>query len=362
MSPITVVVLAFSLLGALDYLLGNRLGLGNEFARGFSLFGPMALSMLGMIVLAPAIGAWLAPVFDGFYAVFGIDPSILPASLFANDMGGMQLSQLVCKDEAIGNFNAFVISSMMGCVISFTVPLALGVVDKSRQGSLFFGLLCGIATIPVGGFVAGLICGLPLGALLLDLLPLILLALLVGAALILFPNACIKCFAVFGRLMKLAAVVGLCLAVFTFLTGITVSPHFESLENAAFICVNACITLSGTLPLMQLLSRLLNRPLRAMSQRIGINGVSALALLGTTVTNVTTLSNVGEMDEKGVVLNAAFAVSAAFTFGGHLALTLAYDASYVLPMIVGKLVSGITAVLLALLLYRGQDAPADETK
>ena len=67
MSPITVIVLLFSLLGAADYLLGNRLGLGKEFEKAFSLFCPMALSMIGMLVLAPAIGVWLTPLFDGFY-------------------------------------------------------------------------------------------------------------------------------------------------------------------------------------------------------------------------------------------------------------------------------------------------------
>ena len=64
-----------------------------------------------------------------------------------------------------------------------------------------------------------------------------------------------------------------------------------------------------------------------------------------------------KMDKKGVVLNAAFAVSAGFVFGGHLALTMAFDKSYVVPMIVGKLVSGIFAVVLGLILYKEKPAP-----
>ena len=50
MSPITVGVLLFSLLGAVDYVIGSKLGIGKEFEKAFSLFGPLALSMLGMIV------------------------------------------------------------------------------------------------------------------------------------------------------------------------------------------------------------------------------------------------------------------------------------------------------------------------
>ena len=159
MSAIAIVILAFSLLGAADYIIGNKIGVGKEFARAFSLFAPMALSMLGMIVVAPAIGAWLSPVFDGFYKLLKIDPSIIPASLFANDMGGMTLAQAIAKSSDIGNYNAFVISSMMGCVISFTIPFSIGLVNKERHKELFFGLLCGIATIPIGSLAAVLICG-----------------------------------------------------------------------------------------------------------------------------------------------------------------------------------------------------------
>jgi ethanolamine transporter len=56
------------------------------------------------------------------------------------------------------------------------------------------------------------------------------------------------------------------------------------------------------------------------------------------------------------VLNAAFAVSASFVFGSHMAFTMAFDQSYILPMIVGKIVSGIAAVALALLIYKEKTA------
>lgn len=352
MSPITIIVLLFSGLGAVDYLLGNKIGVGKEFEKGFSLFCPMAMSMLGMIVIAPAIGVWLMPAFEKFYRVFGIDPSIIPASLFANDMGGMQLAQSVSKDPAIGSYNAFVISSMMGCVISFTIPFSLGMVKQHQHRELFFGLLCGIVTIPIGGFIAGLCCRLNPVDLLLNLLPLIILGVIVAIGLIFFPNICIKCFKAFGFFMKTLAMLGLGCAIFTFLTKIEISPHFDSLENAAFICVNACVTLSGMLPLMFVVARLLDKPLNKLGAKIGMNAVSALALLGNMVTNASTFGVMDKMDKKGVVLNSAYAVSAAFVFGGHLAFTMAFDGGYVGPMIIGKLISGVSALILALLIYK----------
>lgn len=59
-----------------------------------------------------------------------------------------------------------------------------------------------------------------------------------------------------------------------------------------------------------------------------------------------------DMDDKGVILNSAFAVSAAFVFGGHLAFTLAYGPDLVFQVILGKLVSGICSVMLALIISK----------
>jgi len=352
MNVITIVVLVFSIFGAADYVAGNKIGVGKEFEKAFSLFCPMALTMLGMIVIAPAIGVWLTPFFEWFYKTFSIDPSIIPASLFANDMGGMPLARAICKAEDIGNYNAFIISSMMGAVISYTVPFSLGVVQKNQHNELFFGLLCGIVTIPVGSFAAGLILKIGPLVLLKNLLPLIILAVVVGMALVFVPRICIKCFSIFGVFMKSAAIIGLICSVFTFLTKITINPHFDTFENAAFICANACVTLSGALPFMFIASKILHNPLNRMGSKIGVNGVSALAFLGSLVTNASTLGVMEKMDKKGVVLNSAFAVSASFTFGGHLAFTMAFDESYVIPMIVGKIISGLCAVVLALVIYK----------
>ncbi len=362
MSIITVIILIFSALGALDWLLGDKIGIGREFERAFLLFMPMAFSMLGILVIAPALGAWMLPFFEWFYAVFGIDPSIIPASLFANDMGGMTLALAVCQDESIGNFNAFVISSMMGCMFSFTIPFALGLVKKEQHKEMFFGMLCGIVTIPVGGFAAGLLCGIEAVDLLLTLLPLIIFAVLLGCTMIFLPKVCMKGFSVFGHFMRWVSVCGLLCAVFSFLTKIEISQHFDSFENAAFVCVNACVTLSGILPLMYIVSKLLNRPLVALGEKLGINGFSALALVGCLVTNAMVFGAAERMDKKGLAINSAFAVSAAFTFGGHLAFTMAFNATYVTPMIVGKLVAGVCAVVLTTLTYKENDTTKNPKK
>jgi ethanolamine transporter len=157
---------------------------------------------------------------------------------------------------------------------------------------------------------------------------------------------------VLGQIVRGLSTLGLIFGIFTFLTKFPIYSGFDTFENAAFICVNSCVTLSGALPFMFVLTNVLNKPLSWLGAKIGIDSVSTAGFLSTLVSNAPTLSMMEKMTPKGVVLNAAFAASAACTVGSHLAFTMAYDEAYAFPMIVGKLISGISAVLLALLLYK----------
>ena len=54
-----------------------------------------------------------------------------------------------------------------------------------------------------------------------------------------------------------------------------------------------------------------------------------------------------EMDERGLIFNSAFAVSASFVFIDHLAFTLSFNDSYVPAVIAAKLFGGIVAIAFA---------------
>ena len=232
MNVISIVMACFSLLGALDRILGDRFGLGREFEKGLMLLGNLAVSIIGMIVIAPLLAEAMQPAFGFLSDVLHIDPSIIPACLFANDMGGGLLASEVMLEENVGLFNAMVVSSMMGCTISFTIPYALGVVDQSKQRMLLMGLLCGIVTIPVGCFVSGLVLGIRLTALLVNLLPLILFSGLIAFGLIRCPEACVKIFGVVGTGIRIVITAGLALALFRFLTGVELVKGLDTLEGA----------------------------------------------------------------------------------------------------------------------------------
>lgn len=352
MNGVSVVMAVFALIGALDRIFGNRLGLGKEFEKGFMLLGNLALSMIGMIIISPLIADVLEPAFDAVWRLFHIDPSIIPAAIFSIDMGGAPLAVEVAASEAMGKFNGLVVASMMGCTISFTIPYALGVVKPGRQKWLLLGLLCGIVTIPVGCVIAGLVLKIPVSELLWNMLPLILFSLLIAVGLVKIPDVCTKIFGVLGTIIKIMITIGLGLGVLRYLTGVELIKGLATLEEGAAICLSASVVMAGAFPLLAIVSKVLAKPLEKMRKKMGINEVAAVGLVSTLAASITALETMDEMDEKGAMVNAAFTVSAACTFADHLAFTLAYDGSYLFAMIVGKLTAGVLAVAAASFIYK----------
>ena len=352
MNVVSIIMAAFALLGALDRIFGSKLGLGREFEKGFLLLGQITLSMLGMIVISPVIADLLAPFFDFVYNSFGVEPSIIPASLFANDMGGAPLARDIAKNSQIGMFNATVVSALMGATVSFTIPLSLGCVKKEKHRELLVGLLCGIVTIPVGCLIAGIFCGIPFIPLILNLLPLIVFAAIIALGLLFARNLCIKIFSAIGALIKALITVGLVLGISEMLIGYKPFEAAAGVSEATMICINAAMAMAGAFPLLFILSKVLSKPMELLGKAMKIEKTSTLGFIASLATNVTTFGMMNEMDKKGTVLNSAFAVSGAFLLGGHLAFTLAFDASYLAPVMIAKITAGIAAVAFALLIHK----------
>ena len=166
------------------------------------------------------------------------------------------------------------------------------------------------------------------------------------------PKICIKIFKVLAVFIKIVIIIGLSAGIFEALTGIEVIPYTAPIEEGFDVIFSASMVMSGAFPFVYILSKVLDKPMKKIGEKFGINAMSAVGFLASLATNVTTLGNMKDMDDKGAVLNAAFAVSASWVFAGHLAFTLSFNAEYVLAMIVSKLVAGITAVAAALFIYK----------
>lgn len=348
------IMAGFAVLGALDRIFGNRIGLGKEFEEGILAMGSLAMAMVGIIALAPVLAGLLRPVVVPVYRFLGADPAMFAGTILACDMGGASLAQELTTDPEAALLGGILGGSMLGATIVFTIPVAMGILHQEDRAALAKGVLCGIVTIPVGILVGGLVAGFPVMKILRNLVPVVVIAGLISLGLWKAEKAMIKGFGWFGKGVVALITAGLVAAIVQALTGFVIIPGMAPIEDG-FLTVGAiAIVLAGAFPLVWVLTRLLKKPLLRVGKWLGINDTAAAGLVATLANSIATFGMVKDMDSRGKVVNVAFAVSAAFVFGDHLGFTAGFAPEMLPAMIAGKLVGGVSAVAVALLLTRNK--------
>ena len=345
----------FALLGGLDRILGNRFGLGQEFENGILAMGSLALAMVGIVSLAPVLAALLKPVIVPVYAALGADPAMFAGSILACDMGGGSLAAQLTEDARAAGLGGVITGSMLGATVVFTIPVAMGILHPEDRPAMAKGILCGIVTIPLGVLAGGLTAGYPLGMVLRNLVPIILIAALIALGLWRAENAMIRGFTAFGKIVVWVVTVGLAAAIVEALTGFVLIPGMAPISEGFATVGTIAIVLAGAFPLVFVVTRLLQKPLMAGGKLLGINDAAAAGLIASLANSIATFGMVKDMNPRGKVVNIAFAVSAAFVFGDHLGYTAGAAPELLGAVIVGKLVGGISAIAVAMLLTRQKE-------
>ena len=349
------IMAAFAILGGLDRILGNRFGLGSHFEEGLLAMGSLALAMVGIIALAPVLADVLSPVVVPVYEFLGADPAMFAGTILACDMGGGSLAQALTNDPQAAALGGILNGSMLGATLVFTIPVALGILAPEDRPALAKGVLCGIITIPLGILVGGLVAGFPLLMVLKNLIPIVLIAAGIALGLWKAENAIIKGFTWFGKLITALITAGLILAIVEALTGFVILPGMAPISEGFETVGEIAIILAGAFPLVFVVTKLLEKPLMKVGHLLGINEHAAAGLIASLANSIATFGLVKQMDPRGKVVNIAFAVSAAFVFGDHLGFTAGFAPEMLLPMILGKLAGGISAVAIAMVLTRKKD-------
>ena len=346
------IMAAFAVLGALDRIFGNRIGIGKEFEEGILAMGSLALAMLGIISLAPVLANLLRPVVVPVYRFLGADPAMFAGTILACDMGGAPLAQQLTNDPEAAALGGLLAGSMLGATIVFTIPVAIGILRKEDTGALAKGILAGIVTVPVGIFAGGLVAGISVIKILRNLIPVALIAVLIALGLWKAEKWMVKGFAIFGKGIIALITVGLAAAILEELTGFVLIPGLAPLSEGFQTVGAIAIVLAGAFPVVWAVTRLLRKPLLKVGKWLVINDTAAGGLIATLANSIATFGMVKDMDSRGKVVNIAFAVSAAFVFGDHLGFTAGFAPEMLPAVIVGKLAGGISAVAVALLLTK----------
>ena len=350
---ILIAIMAFfAVLGALDRILGNKFGLGQEFENGILAMGSLAMAMIGIICLAPVLANLLKPVVVPVYNFLGADGAMFAGTILACDMGGGALAKELTTDAQAAMLGGVITGSMLGATVVFTIPVAMGILRDEDKPHLAKGILCGVVTIPIGVLVGGLVAGFNLLMVLRNLVPIVLIAILIALGLWKFEKAMIKGFGLFGKGIIALITAGLVCAIVETLTGFEIIPGLAPISEGFETVGAIAIVLAGAFPLVYVITKLLKKPLLKLGNVLGINDTAAAGLIASLANSIATFEMMKNMDKRGKVVNVAFAVSAAFVFGDHMGFTAGFAPEMLPAVIVGKLAGGVSAVVVALLLTR----------
>ncbi|GAA0116946.1 ethanolamine utilization protein EutH [Clostridium senegalense] len=349
---IVYIMMVFLVIGAVDKLLGNKFGYGEQFEEGIMAMGSLALAMVGAICLAPVLATLLKPIVVPVYKALGADPSMFATTLLACDMGGYQLATQLAEIQQIGPFAGLILGSMMGPTIVFTIPVALGIIKKEDQQYLAKGVLAGIITVPIGTFIGGVLAGISPLLVLKNLTPIIIVAALIAIGLKLIPNGMIKGFTYFGMFITVVITVGLVAAILEKTTGLVLIPGMAPIEEGISVVGDIVVILAGAYPLVHFITKVFKKPLMKIGSLLKMNDVAAAGMIASLANSIPMFGMMKDMDERGKIINVAFAVSAAFVFGDHLGFAAGVNPDLIAPMIVGKLVGGVTAVIVAVMMTK----------
>ncbi len=348
-------------------------GSGGQFEEGFMAMGALGLAMVGMTALAPVLAHVLGPVIIPVYEMLGANPSMFAGTLLACDMGGFFLAkELAGGDVAAWLYSGLILGSMMGPTIVFSIPVALGV-------------LAGIVTIPIGCIAGGLVAmysGVQINGqsveftfalILMNMIPVLIVAVLVALGLKFIPEKMINGFQIFAKFLVALITLGLAAAVVKFLLGWELIPGLDPIfmapgdkpgevMRAIEVIGSISCVLLGAYPMVLLLTRWFEKPLMSVGKVLNMNNIAAAGMVATLANNIPMFGMMKQMDTRGKVINCAFAVSAAFALGDHLGFAAANMNAMIFPMIVGKLIGGVTAIGVAMMLVPKEDATTAKTE
>lgn len=372
------VIMFCAVLGAFAAIRDSEKGLGREFMEGIHATGHIFVPAAGIMASIPYLTVLIESVFGPFFDALNADPALAATMIIASDMGGYHLAAALTESkEAL--IMALITGFMGGATIVFSIPMGLAMLDKRDHKYMALGIMSGILSIPVGVLIASVVLmlsnpavrevvatngeatyqlAMSLGGIFANLLPIIVFVVALAAGLRFLPDLMIKGFIAFGRGLDAMIKLVLVFSIVEYFTGFftvifggwgfhpiiaDAEDQTRALETAGYIG----IMLAGAFPMVYLLRKYLGGPLEALGGKVGLSAVGSAGMLATIANILAMFRLVRFMPPKDKVINIAFGVCAAFLLGDHLSFTANFQPTIILPVLIGKILAGFTAVGLA---------------
>ena len=331
-----LILLCFAALGLLDKICKNRLGLASSFDKGIVTMGDFMMSVGGFYCIAIA--------FLNGHAGFFVNQEMSISSLLAPDLGGYSIVESMTNSESILIFCGVLLTSTLGCLISFQLPIFLNGLHKEDLTHYLKGTVYGIAgLVPVL-----MLCGflLKIEHFLVSFLPVILIcAVLMGLFFLSFQTL-IRVLTWFSQVVQIAGYIFFFLVCLTFFFGMGFTDE-RLIDEALRIVFQMSIIVCGSLVFCEIILRKFSSQIEKIGKFLKIDKYSVMGMILSLGTSVAMLPLYEKMNTKGKILNAAFALSGAFVFGGQLGFIAGVCPESVTWFIVVKLVAGMAGLVIA---------------
>ncbi len=383
---VVYIIMACALVGCIASVIKPESELGQEFVAGIDSIGPIFLPVAGIMASAPYLTAFVSDVFGPAFALIGADPAMAATTFIAVDMGGYPLAEALAQTRESW-IMAMMTGYMAGATIVFTIPVALKMLQKSDRKYLALGVMSGLLAIPIGVLVSSVIIAfadpvirdtvstnaeatyqlaLSFGTIALNLVPLVVVCVALALGLKFVPDAMIKGFTVFGRILESVLKIVFVLVVIEYFTGLPSQllgdafgfdpiiadeeDIFRALETSGAIGIMLC----GAFPMVYLIKRYLAKPLQKVGSLFHLSSDATTGLLAASANVLAALALVKDIKARDKVIVIAFSVCCAFLFGDHLSFTANFQPSLIAAVMGGKIVGGIFAIIFAFLLAVGK--------
>lgn len=350
MNIFIAVMLMLAGLGLLDKIQCGKWGICEEFDKGLALMGPMALSIVGVYCIGiTAVQANAQSIAD-LAESLPFDASVLIGSILATDLGGYAISKNVASTPLLGLFSGVIVASSLGCAVSFQLPVSLATIPKEEVDPMMNGLLLGIITIPFGLLAGGIMLGLTVSELAVNIAPVALLCFLLALAFVKAAKATMMVMSFVGYSIRAVSFVMFAAVIAGLFVPAWRIADMALISEILVILAKMTAVVCGSMVLSRLAIMYCKRPIGWMSRKLDINEKSVMGLLLSLTTSLSMLPLFSQMDRRGKAMNAAFTVSGAYVLGGQLAFISSVEGPDVVSIyMISKLAGGVCALIAAAL-------------
>ena len=359
MNIFIMIMLIFALIGFIDKMFSLKWGLSETFDKGLLTMGSLSVSIIGIYCIGMTFVQNHIDFISQLNDILFFDSSVLIGSLLAPDMGGYPIVSQMTSNVGMIVFSGVLLSSTLGCTISFQLPIFLSFLEEKEIDTLMKGFIIGIITIPVGMLFSYPFLDMELSVFLINLLPIFIICIIAAVLIITLPKYTVKILSIFANVIKaLSYFLFLLVILGLYIPSLQYAP-LSLVQESTLMVLKMIVVICGSMVLSEIILKYGSKYIQYIADKLSVNKESVIGFILNCASSLAMLPLYSKMNKKGKLMNAAFSVSGAYVFGGQLGFIAGVSNDSVTVYVLIKLLCGILAVLLINIIYKDVEEEYD---